>query len=126
MAMKMKRRVKLGTSAMAAVAWIRLLAAIAAPVEAIACCRDAQHDERNGFEFTAAMEWRNAAQHLEGIPWAPEFCWTQWERIMRLPRRLANPIVDDTSAPFLAERHAEVRGLLAAIPATQISFASVS
>lgn len=111
-------------SVVVGLAWTRLLAAITGPVEVIACCRTAQRDEKNGYKFTAAMEWRKAAQHLAGIPTASEFCWKQWERIMRLPRRLANPIADDITTQFVPERRAE--GELGKIPATQISFASVA
>jgi hypothetical protein len=51
----------------------------------------AKHDEDSGFPYTAAMEWRNAAE-LFSLQILGEYCWRQWERIMRLPRRLAEPI----------------------------------
>ena len=61
------------------------------PEEAIDYCRAAQRDERNGYELTAAMEWQKAADLMNSIS-AADFCWRQWERIMCLPRRLAQPI----------------------------------
>jgi len=51
----------------------------------------AKHDEDSGFPYTAAMEWRNAAE-LFSLQMVGEYCWRQWERIMHLPRRLAEPI----------------------------------
>ena len=51
----------------------------------------AKHDEDSGFPYTAAMEWRNAAE-LFSLQVLGEYCWRQWERIMHLPRRLAEPI----------------------------------
>ena len=55
------------------------------------CSRDAQREERNGFPYTAAMKWRNAAEVFAPDARAVEFCWSEWERIMQLPRRLAGP-----------------------------------
>src|SRR5262249_7122417 len=54
--------------------------------------RAARRDERNGFPYTAAMEWRNAAELLALNTRAVEYCWREWERIMQLPRRLAGPV----------------------------------
>ena len=51
----------------------------------------AQQDERRGFPYTAATEWRSAAE-LFSSQKLTEYCWRHWERIMRLPRRLAGPI----------------------------------
>jgi hypothetical protein len=51
----------------------------------------AHRDERNGFPYTAAMEWRDAAELLSPITLAAEYCWRQWERIMQLPREMAMP-----------------------------------
>jgi hypothetical protein len=112
-------------SAMVVVAWTRALAALAVPVEAIACCRAAQRDERKGYQFAAAMEWRKAAQHLAAIPTASGFCWKQWERIMHLPRRFANPIVDDTMPQFVPQHRVE-QATLRELPAIQIPLASVA
>ena len=47
--------------------------------------------EKNGSPFTAALEWRKAAELVDG-PMADR-CWIEWERIMHLPRHLASPIV---------------------------------
>jgi hypothetical protein len=49
----------------------------------------AHRDERNGFVYTAAMEWRHAAELFAPDTLVGQYCWTQWERIMSLPRRLA-------------------------------------
>ena len=55
-------------------------------------CREARRDERNGFPFSAAMEWREAAALCASISLLADFCWREWERIMRLPRQMAIPI----------------------------------
>ncbi len=52
----------------------------------------ATRDERNGFSYAAAMEWRKAAELFGSDTSAAEYCWRQWERIMHLPRRLAGPV----------------------------------
>lgn len=52
----------------------------------------AERDERKGFPCTAAMKWRKAAELFAWNTRAAEFSWQQWERLMRLPRRLAGPI----------------------------------
>jgi len=57
-------------------------------------CRAAQRDEKNGFPFTAAMEWRISAELFHFVPMARQCCWGEWERIMRLPRRFATPIFE--------------------------------
>jgi hypothetical protein len=54
----------------------------------------AQKDERDHFPYTAAMEWRQAAELFDAKTLFAEYCWRQWERIMRLPRRFAVPISD--------------------------------
>jgi hypothetical protein len=59
--------------------------------KAFYCRRDAQREERNGFKFTAALKWRNAAELFAPDTRAVEYCWHEWERIMHLPRRLAGP-----------------------------------
>ena len=60
--------------------------------------RAAKREERNGFRYTAAMEWRSAAELFAPSTRAVEFCWREWERIMGLPRQLAGPIGFFTSA----------------------------
>lgn len=59
--------------------------------KALHCSRAAQREERNGFPYTAAMKWRNAAELFAPDARAVEYCWCEWERIMQLPRRLAGP-----------------------------------
>ena len=54
--------------------------------------RPAQRDECNGFPYTAALEWRYAAEVSAPRSAAAEYCWQQWERIMRLPRRLGGSL----------------------------------
>jgi hypothetical protein len=44
----------------------------------------AQRDERNGFPYTAAMEWRYAAELMGTNTSLGEYCLWQWERIMNL------------------------------------------
>jgi hypothetical protein len=60
--------------------------------------RAAERDEKNGFPFTAAMEWHKAAELFSPIPKASDRCWQEWERIVHLPRRLARPIVEPVDA----------------------------
>ncbi len=62
--------------------------------KALHASRAAQRDERNGFPYTAAMEWRNAAELFASGTRAADYFWQQWERIMHLPRRLAAPMSD--------------------------------
>jgi hypothetical protein len=62
----------------------------------------AEHDERNGLPCTAAMRWRNAAELLAANPPFADYFWRQWERVMRLPRRLAGPIGASSSATPLS------------------------
>ena len=54
--------------------------------------RAARHDEQNGYPYAAAMEWRQAAELFVSSSIAADYCWWQWERIMRLPRRFAVPV----------------------------------
>jgi hypothetical protein len=68
-----------------------LLSNVAVSSRALHYMCAAKHDEDSGFPYTAAMEWRNAAE-LFSLQILGEYCWRQWERIMRLPRRLAEPI----------------------------------
>jgi hypothetical protein len=84
--------------------WFLSIAVIAKAVHYI---RAAQEDERNGFRYTAAMEWQLAAGLFGSDTLAAEYFWHQWERIMNLPRHLAEPIVD--SQPVLREERVSVR-----------------
>lgn len=62
--------------------------------------RAALCDEENGFPYTAASEWRRAAELLDCDTVAADYAWRQWERIMKLPRlaaRFASSQI--TSAP---------------------------
>ncbi len=61
-------------------------------------CRLAQRDEQNGFCYTAALEWRKAAELLRPFEGLAGRCWQEWERIMQMPRRLAIPLSADEPA----------------------------
>ena len=65
---------------------------LAGPILALRYRRAAQRDENNGFSFTAAMEWRRAAELSCWITPLANRYWREWERIMHLSRRLAVPI----------------------------------
>jgi hypothetical protein len=65
---------------------------IIGPVHALRYGWAAQRDEKKGFSLTAAMEWREAADLFAPITPLAERCWREWERIMHLPRCLAEPI----------------------------------
>jgi len=54
--------------------------------------RAAEKDEKNGFPFTAALEWQEAAECFGWISLVSNRCWEEWERIMHLPRQLSTPI----------------------------------
>jgi hypothetical protein len=69
--------------------WMR---AVVVLVKALHYGRAAQRDERNGFPYTAAMEWRHAAELYESGSFSADYCWRQWERIMHLPRQFAVPV----------------------------------
>ncbi len=58
-------------------------------------CRLAQRDEQNGFPYTAAFEWRKAAELLRPFGRLAGHCWQEWERIMQLSRSLAVPFAAD-------------------------------
>lgn len=82
------------------------------PARAIGYGRAAQRDERNGFPYTAAVEWRNAAELFAPHTLAAAYCWRQWERIMRLPRRLAEPAWVPSHQKFYAARGKELGATL--------------
>jgi hypothetical protein len=48
----------------------------------------ARFEEQQGFPFTAAMKWREAAELSADHTDLAERCWSEWERIMGLPRSL--------------------------------------
>lgn len=83
----------------------QLLALAGAATLALRYCLAAQQDERNGFPFTAAMEWHKAADLL--VPIAPfaDLCWRKWEQIVRLPRQMAAPISDPLQGDACAPLH---------------------
>lgn len=66
---------------------------IVVQLKALHLRRAARRDERDGFAYTAATEWRHAAELFPANTSTSEYCWAQWERIMRLPRRFAVVIV---------------------------------
>jgi hypothetical protein len=68
------------------------LSTIVVPAKAFQYGCAAERDERKGFPYTAAMQWRKAAELFAPNTRAAEYSWRQWERIMQLPRRLAKPI----------------------------------
>ena len=65
---------------------------LAGPILALRFRRAAQRDEHNGFSFTAAMEWRRAAELSSWITPLADRYWRGWERIMHLSSRFAAPI----------------------------------
>jgi hypothetical protein len=77
--------------------------------EAGSYCSAAQRDERCGFRYTAAMKWRKAAELLAGVPTMAEHCWHEWERLMQLPRRLAEPIQSQDDSPAAAYEADDLR-----------------
>ena len=68
------------------------LVIITGPFLALRYNRAARRDENNGAPFTAAMEWRKAAELSSWNSLLADRYWREWERIMRLPRHLAGPI----------------------------------
>ena len=81
------------TAAMAA-ASARYLAYVAGLRNAVHYASAANRDERKNFPFTAALEWRKAAELFGSYTSAAEYCWRHWERIVQLPRQFAGPISD--------------------------------
>lgn len=79
---------------MAAIIGQKLVESVAGLAQAMKYCRAAQTEEKNGFAFTAAAEWQKAAELLTPFSPLADRCWQQWERIMRLPRQLADPITE--------------------------------
>jgi len=73
---------------------VHYLACVAVVRKAIQYVSAANRDERINFPFTAAWEWREAAELFGSSDSAADYCWRQWERIMHLPRHLAAPILE--------------------------------
>lgn len=65
---------------------------VTVPAKALQYSCAAERDARNGFPYTAAMQWRKAAELFGPDTRAAEYFWRQWERVMHLPRRLAGPV----------------------------------
>jgi hypothetical protein len=86
--MKNSRRKQMAIATVGA-GWLRT---ITVPMKAFHHRRTALRDERNGFPYSAALEWRRAAELLAPNTLGSEYCWRRWERIMHLPRRFADPI----------------------------------
>ncbi len=107
-----------------ATAGARYWSAIVVAAGAFHYCRAAVRDERNRFPYTAAMEWRSAAERFPAGSSAAEYCWRQWERIMQLPRRLAGPVGDASTIAFVAKPVAAVQPALEPVM-NQISLAAV-
>ncbi len=70
----------------------RLVAITSGLAVGFAYCRAAHRDEERGYPFTAALEWRRAAELFTSFTPLCSHCWQEWERIMHLPRRLAAPV----------------------------------
>ena len=83
----------------------RWLSTVAIPARAFQYGCAAERDERRGLQYTAAMQWRKAADLFPPDTRAAEYFWRQWERVMQLPRRLADPIEDRPSAARLELVH---------------------
>jgi hypothetical protein len=83
----------------------RLLALAGTASLALRYCLAAQLDEKNGFPFTAAMEWQKAADLLFPIGPFADLCWLKWERIVRLPRHMAKPISDQPQHDARTPQH---------------------
>ena len=67
--------------------------------------RAAEKDEKDGFPFTAAWEWQRAAECFGWTAGLSDRCWREWERIVHLPRRLANPIGEsELSSVFVMQQ----------------------
>lgn len=80
--------------------------------------RVAQRDERDGYPYTAAMEWRKAAEAFVAYTSMAEYCWRRWERIMRLPRQLAGPLLVTRTVPDSSSSHNS--HFLPAVPSCQV------
>jgi hypothetical protein len=72
---------------------------------ALRYCLAAQRDEKNEFPFTAAMEWQKAAGLCAAMVPVADLCWRQWERIVQLPRQMAEPIADPLQRDARTSQH---------------------
>ncbi len=119
----MKRCDRHNPAITAIVAW--WMSHIAGRAKALQYSRAAELDERKGFPYTAAMEWRKAAELFPANTRAAEYSWRQWERIMRLPRRLAGPI-GVAQLPVVCLRPASTWSFTTASGGDQILFAKAA
>jgi hypothetical protein len=78
---------------------------ITGPLLAMRLRRRARKDEKDGFLFTAAMEWRMAAEVCAPNGILAGWCWREWERIMHLPRQMAPPAREASIVVLEAGRH---------------------
>ena len=83
----------------------RLLARACTATLALRYCLAAQRDEKDGFPFTAAMEWHKAAVLFVSMGPLADLCWRQWERIVRLPRQMAEAIGDPLQRNARTSQH---------------------
>ncbi len=97
--MKCRNNRNLSVAAVAAL-WATNVAVVA---KALHYGRAAHRDERDGFTYAAAMEWRHAAELFHSNTLAADYFWRRWERVMQLPRRLAEPITDSRPAVLQVE-----------------------
>jgi hypothetical protein len=81
------------------------LSRITGPLLAMRLRRRARKDEKDGFLFTAAMEWRMAAELCAPNRILSGWCWREWERIMHLPRQMEAPARGASIAGLEAGRH---------------------
>jgi hypothetical protein len=72
---------------------IDLLASLSRFVTATQHRRMARRSEAEGCPYTAAMQWRKAAALFDPDEGFQDRCWQEWERIMRVPRRLSAAIL---------------------------------
>jgi hypothetical protein len=78
---------------------------VTGPLLAMRLRRRAQKDEMDGLLFTAAMEWRIAAELCAPNRILAGWCWREWERIMHLPREMAGPVRKTSIVVLEAGRH---------------------
>jgi hypothetical protein len=101
------------------------VANVAVLAKALQYARAAQRDERNHFPYTAAMEWRLAAEFFGRTTFAAEYCWRHWEAIMHLPHGLGEAITDSGAGVVPIQTHPVMRRDLQN-SAGQISFAAAA
>jgi len=101
------------------------LANVAVLTKALHYACAAQKDERNNFPYTAAMEWRLAAEFFGANTFAAEYCWRHWEAIMHLPHGLGEAIGDSRKGAVSIQMGPVMRSELQA-SADQSSFATAA